>query len=327
MKQLAQEFLDVVQAYKSIIIHRHVRPDPDAIGSQLGLKAWLEEHFPDKRVLAAGSTSQGLAWMGAMDRVQAQDYEGALVIVCDTANQDRIDGRHYTKGAHLVKIDHHLVVDAYGDLQIVDPQASSTCQILVELLKPLDQDYPLNTSMAQLLYAGLVGDTGRFMFSTGPRAFQAAAYLTQFDFDLRAIHDRFEVMSIDQARFQAHAFSDMVQLDPGVAYIIVSREDLEAFNLTEEETQIIVNLPAKIQGIRAWVTFVEQEPGSSVKYRARIRSKGPKVNQIAEAFHGGGHPMASGANAYSEEDLQGIVQGLVDATREYIKKEGLDDIL
>ncbi|WP_454923304.1 DHH family phosphoesterase, partial [Abiotrophia defectiva] len=99
----AQALLQLIQAAQTIIIHRHVRPDPDAIGSQLGLKSLIESTFPDKRVLAAGTTTQGLKWIGSMDKVTAADYQGALVIVCDTANQPRIDGDHYDKGATLVK--------------------------------------------------------------------------------------------------------------------------------------------------------------------------------------------------------------------------------
>ena len=87
-----------IEAANTIIIHRHLRPDPDAFGSQLGLKYLIEHHFPNKRVLAAGTMTAGLKWLGNMDKVTQEDYENALVIVCDTANQPRIDGDLYSQG-------------------------------------------------------------------------------------------------------------------------------------------------------------------------------------------------------------------------------------
>ena len=95
------------KAYDTIIIHRHQRPDPDAIGSQVGLKEILKTNFPDKKVLATGVNEPTLSWIAEMDEVADQNYEGALVIVTDTANTPRIDDKRYTSGDFLIKIDHH----------------------------------------------------------------------------------------------------------------------------------------------------------------------------------------------------------------------------
>ena len=86
-----QAILEKIKAYDTIIIHRHQRPDPDAIGSQVGLKEILKTNFPDKKVLATGINEPTLSWIAEMDEVADQDYEGALVIVTDTANTPRID--------------------------------------------------------------------------------------------------------------------------------------------------------------------------------------------------------------------------------------------
>lgn len=81
-----QAILEKIKAYDTIIIHRHQRPDPDAIGSQVGLKEILKTNFPDKKVLVTGVNEPTLSWIAEMDEVTDQDYEGALVIVTDTAN-------------------------------------------------------------------------------------------------------------------------------------------------------------------------------------------------------------------------------------------------
>lgn len=114
--QITQDILEKINQYDTIILHRHMNPDPDAIGSQVGLKEIIQTNFPDKRVLATGFNEPTLAWMASMDTVTDEDYAGALVIVCDTANTPRIDDKRYTSGDFLIKIDHHPNDDAYGDL-------------------------------------------------------------------------------------------------------------------------------------------------------------------------------------------------------------------
>ena len=96
-----QAILEKIKAHDAIIIHRHQRPDPDAIGSQVGLKEILKTNFPDKKVLATGVNEPTLSWIAEMDEVADQDYEGALVIVTDTANTPRIDDDRYDKGDFL----------------------------------------------------------------------------------------------------------------------------------------------------------------------------------------------------------------------------------
>ena len=84
-----------IQKYETIIIHRHVRPDPDALGSQLGLKALIKQAFPEKKVYAVGEEEPSLAFFGKMDTIEDDVYKGALVIVCDTANTERISDQRY----------------------------------------------------------------------------------------------------------------------------------------------------------------------------------------------------------------------------------------
>ena len=151
-----KDILEKIQAYDTIIIHRHQNPDPDAIGSQVGLRDLLRAHFPQKRVLATGYDEPTLTWLSEMDEVKDEDYEGALVIVCDTANTPRIDDKRYTNGEFLIKIDHHPNDDAYGDLLWVDTESSSTSELIAFFAKELELELPV--SAPRLLYAGIVGE-------------------------------------------------------------------------------------------------------------------------------------------------------------------------
>jgi phosphoesterase RecJ-like protein len=120
-----KEILETIKKYDKIIIHRHMRPDPDALGSQGGLVEILKESFPDKRIFKAGGPVGDLDFLTTMDEVNDEDYQGALVIVTDTANTPRISDERYKFGSMLIKIDHHPNDDVYGDIQLVNINASS----------------------------------------------------------------------------------------------------------------------------------------------------------------------------------------------------------
>ena len=124
-------------------------------------------------------------WLVQMDQVTDEEYQEALVIVCDTANTARIDDQRYTTGDFLIKIDHHPDDEVYGDISLVDTSSSSASEMIA--LFAFENDLGLSKEAAELLYAGIIGDTGRFLYpSTSARTFEVAAKLRQYDFDLSA---------------------------------------------------------------------------------------------------------------------------------------------
>ena len=129
---MKDKILQSIKEYETIIIHRHVRPDPDAYGSQGGLAEILKASFPEKTIYTVGKEEETLHFLRRLDRITDDAYNGALVIVCDTANEARIDDSRYKLGDKLIKIDHHPNVDQYGDLLWVDTNASSTSEMIYE---------------------------------------------------------------------------------------------------------------------------------------------------------------------------------------------------
>lgn len=299
-----QQILDKIKEYDTIIIHRHMRPDPDALGSQIGLRDIIRHNFPKKKVLATGFDEPTLAWIAKMDQVTDQDYQGALVVVTDTANTPRIDDERYKKGDFLIKIDHHPNDEVYGDLSYVDTNASSASEIVTDFA--LSCDLLLSTSAARVLYNGIVGDTGRFLYpATTSKTLKIASKLREFDFDFSAMARQMDSFPFKIAKLQGFIFEQLKIDKNGAACVTLTQEDLKRFDVTDAEIAAIVGVPGKIDIVESWAIFVEQSDGH---YRVRLRSKSHIINEIAKRHNGGGHPLASGANSYSLEENQAIYQ-------------------
>lgn len=295
-----------IKAYDTIIIHRHMKPDPDALGSQVGLKEMITSNFPQKTVKVTGYNEPSLSWLAQMDDVSDKDYEGALVIVVDTANRPRIDDQRCLNGNFLIKIDHHPDEDHYGDLSYVDTKASSASEIITDFA--LQNQLKLSDQAARLLYAGILGDTGRFLYpATTSKTFIIASELLKYDFDFAALARQMDSFPYKIAKLQAYVFENLEIDKNGAARIILSQKILKKFNLTDAETSAIVSSPGKIDTVQVWAIFVEQADGH---YRVRLRSKSTVINEVAKRHAGGGHPLASGANSYSLAENEDIYQEL-----------------
>ncbi|WP_245922540.1 DHH family phosphoesterase [Alkalicoccus saliphilus] len=291
--------------FETIIIHRHVRPDPDAVGSQAALKEMITASWPEKKVLLAGETQQSLTFLAEMDPVQPEDYKEALVIVCDTANTARVDGEGWDKGEKLIKIDHHPEVERYGNYQWVMTEASSTCEMLFLLAEQLD--VPLTDEAARLLYAGIVADTGRFRFpNTTAATFSSAGKLIGYNFDRSSLLNEMEEKSQEILRLEGYVLSTVEVSANGAAQVILTEDTLRRFSVTAEDTAAVVNSFSTLKGLKAWVFFVE-EPDV---IRVRMRSKKPEIHELAADHQGGGHPMAAGAKAESWKETEEIFQKL-----------------
>ncbi|GAE92976.1 3'-to-5' oligoribonuclease A [Gracilibacillus boraciitolerans JCM 21714] len=198
--------LEKIKQYNTIIIHRHVRPDPDAYGSQNGLAEILKASFPDKTIYVVGEEEASLDFLATMDDIDDHTYKNALVIVCDTANQERISDQRYLQGKELIKIDHHPVVDAYGDIQWVEENASSVSEMIYQFyLEQKNNGLQMTDRAALLLYSGIVADTGRFLYpSTSERTFQYASDLVAYDFDRSAIYEEMYKTNLNIARLKGY---------------------------------------------------------------------------------------------------------------------------
>lgn len=303
-----RKIIEAIKQYETIIIHRHVRPDADALGSQCGLREILKQTFPKKNIYVVGEEDPSLQFLARMDEIDNGTYEEALVIVCDTANTGRISDQRYRLGKKLIKIDHHPNHDAYGDIIWVDTTASSTSEMIYELLKTGEQDaFVANEEVARLLYAGIVGDTGRFLFpSTKNITFQFAAELIEYPFDRTALYDGLYNVEQHIARLRGYVLQHFTLSENGVSTIKLTKEILHQFEVEPSETSKLVGTLGDIEHMKAWAFFIEEDN----IIRVRIRSKGPVINELAAQYRGGGHPLASGATVISWEEADQFIQDL-----------------
>lgn len=303
---MKRQIIDTIESYETIIIHRHVRPDLDAYGSQVGLKTLIQTNYPEKKVYAAGTHDELLSYLTTQDEVTQTIYQNALVIITDTGNTERIDGEFYQEGAYLLKIDHHPDVDQYGNLRWVNTSASSTSEMIFALFEEgvASRGWKMSDETARLLFAGIVGDTSRFLFPrTTMKTFEVASKLIRHVFDRPQLFaDMYEV-DRNILNLQGYIFQNFVIGVDRVASIKIDKKTMERFQVTASEASRLVGSLGEVKGVKAWVIFIEEED----QIRARLRSKGPVINGLAAQFGGGGHPLASGASVYSWKEADALI--------------------
>lgn len=306
--EMKKAIWEIIKKWDTIIIHRHVRPDPDAIGSQCGLKEMIKATFPEKTVYVDGASVDDLAYLDTMDEVDRDLYDEALVIVTDTANIKRIDGENYRMAKQWIKIDHHPLDDSYGEVEWVNTEASSCSEMIADLWLTFPDEIKMTSKAARLLYAGIVGDTNRFLYDgTSPYTMKVAGELMTFDFSHTELNDKMNEIEPHTSKLMGYALENFELSEDGLGYIILTQEILKSLGVEDSDTHAIVPFMGKIAGVKVWAVFVEQPEGT---FRCRLRSKGPVINGIASNHGGGGHPLASGAHAKDMKEIEAIIKEL-----------------
>ncbi len=315
-----QTIFDKIVEYDKIIIHMHMRPDGDTYGAGFGLKYILQESFPEKKIYIVGETADYVKFIGDVDTISDETYQGALSIVVDTATHDRVADQRYGKGAFVIKIDHHLPVDAYGDYQYVDVTRPATSQIILEFYQEYANVLKLNMPAARALYTGIVTDTGRFKYrSVTSDTFKAVASLLDFGLDFADILTTLDIKTENEMKLQGYVLQNFEKTPHGVAYIKMKPEIIAKYETSLEEATSLVNELSCLADCPVWILFAEYEGGI---VRARIRSKGPAINLLANQYQGGGHPMACGANVGNWETVEALLKDADDLVKAY--KDGLE---
>ena len=302
---------ELIPAHDTIIIHRHQNPDPDAIGSQVGLAHMLKATYPSKKVLVASDDTTNLDKFITVNKARYEDYENALVIVTDTANKQRIEGSWWSKGSTLIKIDHHPEEQEgcdYADYTWVDTTYSSASEMIAQMWLENEYELEMNAQSAEMLYMGIVGDTGRFMFpNTSSRTHYITSRLVEYDFDHTELLQRINERTVADVNLMKLGLQNM-KFEGSVVSACVSLEEMQREGIDQPNTHLITAALRDISNVSICAVFMEIP--DEEKYKVSIRSKGPVINQVANAHGGGGHTLAAGAIAEDLDEVQEIIDEL-----------------
>lgn len=299
---------EAIKKFDTIILHRHTNPDGDALGSQIGLKAVLQENFPNKKIYAVGDDAKRYSFMdgSVMDEIADETYEGALAIVLDCGSAYLISDERYKKAAFTVRFDHHIYAEKICDLEKVDTSYESCCGLLTEFI--LASGFALSPVSAKALYTGMITDSGRFRYdSTTAQTFRLASALMEQKFDVNSIYNQLYADDFSSVRLRAQFVLKIQLTGDGVAYIYTTKEELSTYDAdTFTISRGMVSTMSDLRGIHTWVNFTETEE----KVLCEIRSNKHNINPIAVKYGGGGHAKASGASLKDKAEAMALLADL-----------------
>lgn len=304
--------LELIQRYDTVIIHRHSNPDGDALGSQIGLKALINENFPQKKVYIVGDRTRRYAFMEGWqpDEIPDETYKGALAIVLDTSAKFMISDSRYATADATLRFDHHIYCEDICDVDVIDSTFESCCGLLTQFA--LDTGLRLNRLAAKSLFTGMVTDSGRFRYdSANSRTFRLAAALTEQNFDPNEIYCELYADDYKNVKLRAQYVLKINFAGDGVAYILTPKEELKRITAEYDTDSFgisrgMVGTMADIRGVDSWVNFTETEQG----ILCELRSKKYNINPIAVKYGGGGHAKASGATVPDVETAMKMVEDI-----------------
>ena len=333
-----------IQAYveqaNKVAILTHQSPDGDAMGSSLAIYHFVKTLGKEAQVIVPNAFPDFLAWMPGADfvllydaqREQANTYLDTVdLIVCTDFNDPKRIGALGDKMLSLacqkVMIDHHLHPSNFADFIVSDPDASSTCELVYDVVKN-----HLTSNIAQCLYTGLMTDTGNFSYNSNrPQIYPMIATLIEAGVNKDVIYNAvFNQYSIDRMKLVGYCLYQKMRVLPEhhTALIYLNRKELYRFNFQKGDAEGIVNMPLQSKDIhysvfmredKATPDEMEKNGGIKTKIKLSFRSQGDRpVNVFAsEVFNGGGHTNAAGGEYYGT--LAEAVQLFLDNYAKYFK--------
>lgn len=313
------KLIKAIEGARRIGISGHRRPDGDCVGSCLGLYNYIRDVYPDKEVTVyMESIRQEFRFLRYADEINHSftDQKGHdLYLVLDCADAERLGdyGIYLKKAKSIFCVDHHISNQGFGDTSIILPDASSTCEVLFELLE-YDK---ISKACAEALYMGIVHDTGVFKHTnTSRKTMHIAGDLIAKGLNTsHIIDDTFYKKTYAQNLILGHALLESTLLCHGkVIYSIVTKDMLKLYGLTGADLDGIIDNLRMTDGVECAILIYEI---GSDKYKISLRSNDHvDVCKVASDFGGGGHIKASGCTMYGK--TQTILNQLLEPIKEQL---------
>ena len=315
------EVLEVFRRHDRFLITSHERLDGDAVGSELALCILLRAMGKRADVYNQDSTPANYRFLPGADGIlnllpPIERYETAVILDCSELERVGKEAKRIGAIPCRVNIDHHVSNGGFCEKRYVDPEASSTGELIFRLAE--HAGWPLNPDAANCLYAAILTDTGGFRFgNTKAETLRAAGVLVARGASPPHVSENiYESYPAEKYRLLAIALGDL-SFDFGgkVGSLVVTQDSLAAAGALPEMMEGFVDFPRSVRGVEVSVLFSELSPGF---FKASLRSKGSfNVERVAAAFGGGGHVNAAACRI--EGDLESVRRRVMDA----IRMEGL----
>lgn len=303
-----QNILNAIKENNRIIIFRHKRPDGDAVGSTKGLARILTLTYPEKEIYILNSDyCDYMSFLGGeSDPIDDEMYKDALGIVIDTGNVERISNQKYSLCKKIIKIDHHIDREPYGDISWVEEERSSACEMIAYFYDTFKNELKIDSEAATYIYTGMVTDSGRFRFSgVSGDTMRLAGVLLDVGIDTEKMYSNLYLKEFKSLKLQAYVYKKMQITENGVVYLHITEKIKKKFNLTNEEASASVSYMDSIKGSPIWLAFIDNGDGTT---RVRLRSRFVTINDIAEKYRGGGHACAAGGTVYNKKEMEQLVK-------------------
>jgi phosphoesterase RecJ-like protein len=310
---IKQRLLDA----RRVLITSHIRPDGDAIGSVLALGLALQDAGKQvAMVLSDGIPASFKHLPGSEQICEKASGKVDLIITVDCSDLKRVGGALDGYRSPDIVIDHHLTTDAFGTLNLIDPQAVATASVLARCMP--GWGLKITPPIAANLMTGLVTDTLGFRTSnTTPEALRQAADLLELGVDMSTLYFRSLVRRTFPAAKYWGAGLTSLQRSDGILWATLTLEDRTASGYTGSDDADLINVVSSIDEAEVAVMFVEQGR-DKVKVSWRGLKPNVDVSKIARQFNGGGHKAASGAEVNGT--LAEVQEKILAATRKYLNR-------
>ncbi|MFO0950378.1 MAG: bifunctional oligoribonuclease/PAP phosphatase NrnA [Isosphaeraceae bacterium] len=316
---------DLIETHDRFLVTTHVRPDGDALGSEVGMAGLLRQKGKDVRVVNSSKTPPRYDYLdpdgtlfehfGSMADPASALADREVVVILDLSAWSQLgDMAGWVRGfgGRRVVIDHHVSQDDLGAVFLKDTSAEATGTLVVRAIKSLNGSFTPEVSTG--LLTAIAMDTGWFHHpNTSPETLRTAAELLESGAEINAIHRLlFERNTLARLRLMGETLASLrTDLGGRVAYATVTRESLDRTGAIPPDTEDLVDFTVSIDGVEVGMLFIEQYRGG-VKLSIRSR-KGLDCAQLVASFGGGGHRAAAGANL--PEPIELSVEAVLQAVR------------
>lgn len=288
---------EILNGKQTVALGGHIRPDGDCVGSCMGLYLYLKEQFPQiKTDVYLEPIADCYQLISETENIRHEieetcRYDLFICLDCGDVRRLGFSAPLFENAEHTVCIDHHVSNEAFADENYIEPDASSTSELVYRLL----EKKRISKSCAEALYMGMVHDTGVFQYScTAPETMEAAAELMRKGINSSEIVEKtyYEKSYMQNQILGKALLESMLILDKRVIVSYVLQKDLEFFGAKPSDLEGIVSQMRQTKGVEVAMFLYEQDDQI---YKVSLRSKGSvDVSVIAKYFGGGGHVKAAG---------------------------------